>query len=280
MLQRILGIYTIVTIASIDAFSYASIHPRSVSMPRFANTKTRNLYGRYDKTKLCAFEPFQTTAGAIGAFYETWPLFAGALTCGAKASAADFVAQLNTASNNKVEMIPVTTSKSMSTLAATRAGVSSRSRFDFENSFRFEVPRNVAFIVYGVLYQGIFQHFLYNMWFPRWFGDNSNLHTVTIKVIFDSLVIVPTLCWPIAYCITAFVAGGDFELGMKKYFHDLKHTSLFKNFCLIWIPAKVRNTPNFFEIVSQFAIDYIFQSSLFNFSITYSIFTMDSFLIQ
>ena len=258
MLQRILGIYTIVTIASIDAFSYASIHPRSMAMPGFAKTKTRNLYGRYDKTKLCAFEPFHITAGAIGAFYETWPIFASALTCGAKASAADYLAQLNTASNSKAKTIPATTSKSisMSTLATTRAGVSSRPIFDFEDSFRFEISRNVAFIVYGALYQGIFQHFLYNVWFPRWFGDVNNLTTVTIKVIFDSLVIVPTLCWPIAYFITAFVTGGDFELGMKKYFHDLKHTSLVKNFCLIWIPAKVRSL-QYFEIISQFAIDYM-----------------------
>lgn len=69
------------------------------------------------------------TLALVNNFYQTSPYLAAALTCGGKASAADYVAQRRQSKSN-----------SGNTKAA-----------------RLDTARNIAFLVYGAIYQGMAQ---------------------------------------------------------------------------------------------------------------------------
>ena len=55
-------------------------------------------------------------------------------------------------------------------------------------------PRTLAFLLYGGLYQGICQLFIFNEVFPALFGTGTDLGTVTAKVLTDQFVLTPLLC--------------------------------------------------------------------------------------
>ena len=94
---------------------------------------------------------------AVDEFFRQSPVTAAAMTCGAKAAASDSITQK-------------------------RANL-------------LEVPfcwsRNRAFMIYGAIYQGCVQHFLYNDFYVRLFGDSTSVGTVLEKVAFDNLVRAP-----------------------------------------------------------------------------------------
>lgn len=45
--------------------------------------------------------------------------------------------------------------------------------------------RALAFFLYGGLYQGCVQYYLFNECYPLWFGDGTDWHTILTKVAFD-----------------------------------------------------------------------------------------------
>jgi protein Mpv17 len=102
---------------------------------------------------------------------------------------------------------------------------------------RFQPLRNLAYLLYGGLYQGCAQHFLYNVCFPVWFGDNKNILTVLKKVSFDLLVLTPTLCLPTAYLTKALIFRYSLQEGLKRYIHDVKNNGLLKKYSLMWGPV-------------------------------------------
>lgn len=178
----------------------------------------------------CAFvEQVQLTLGSVNAFYQNFPIASAFLTCGVKASAADYLAQMNTASDF---------SSRSNTEIATITDANTALQTHIIPSFQFELPRNMAFLLYGAFYQGVFQYYLYNQWFPEWFGRSTDLKTVAAQVGFDSAVIVPLLCLPIAYLTKGLISHKSIGESMKKYFHDMRHTNLMMHFCVIWIPTK------------------------------------------
>ena len=59
---------------------------------------------------------------------------------------------------------------------------------------KFDAKRNIAFTVYGAVYQGMAQEFIYNHMYAVWFGVGTNVKTVLSKVLFDLLIQVSTLC--------------------------------------------------------------------------------------
>lgn len=211
---------------SINAFS--TLQP--LAPARVSAVKSKINSRKASTTQLYAFLNVQSTVLVINKFYQTFPIASAFLTCGAKASAADFVAQLNAAT----DLV-----SSDQELKNTNDPLSQNI---VEQSFRFELSRNIGFLLYGAIYQGVFQYYLYNVYFPVWFGTSNDIATVTSKVMFDSLLIVPIICLPFAYLTKVMISGGSPIEGMKKYFHDLKHTNLVLHFCAIWIPAKVSNT--------------------------------------
>ena len=148
----------------------------------------------------------------IDAFYRSSPYEAAFFTCGIKASAADFLAQ-------------------------TRELKASSSQED-KSDDQIEFERNLAFILYGGLYQGIAQYYIYNILFPLWFGQGNDLTSVMIKVAFDMSVISPFLCLPIAYLTKATIYGQSWKEGLTKYKYDLMEKNLLGKYCTIWVPAQ------------------------------------------
>ena len=54
---------------------------------------------------------------------------------------------------------------------------------------KFDMKRNMAFTLYGAVYQGMAQEFIYNHMYSIWFGISStNIRTILSKVLFDLLV--------------------------------------------------------------------------------------------
>ena len=56
--------------------------------------------------------------------------------------------------------------------------------------------RSLAFFLYGGLYQGCAQYFIFNVLYPVWFGEGTDLLTIVEKVGFDQFVLTPFLCLP------------------------------------------------------------------------------------
>lgn len=148
------------------------------------------------------------TLGDIETFYKTAPYTAAFMTCGIKASAADFLAQFRERTS------------------------------DDKTKEQVELERNVAFILYGGIYQGMAQYYIYNVLFPLWFGTGQDFLSVTTKVAFDLIVISPFLCLPIAYLTKAVIYGTSLSDGLNKYINDLKYEGLLQSYYSIWLPVQ------------------------------------------
>eukprot|EP00984_Skeletonema_dohrnii_P012304 scaffold4980_cov72-Skeletonema_dohrnii-CCMP3373.AAC.2 len=88
------------------------------------------------------------------------PLTSAFFTCGIKASAADIVAQQRGA----IQLVD-------------EEGYKTNPIDDIETK------RNIAFLLYGGLYQGIAQQIIFNNIFPRMFGQGTDVLTVMSKIL-------------------------------------------------------------------------------------------------
>eukprot|EP00804_Cyclotella_cryptica_P010580 CCRYP_021014-RA/>CCRYP_021014-RA protein AED:0.09 eAED:0.09 QI:193/1/1/1/0/0/3/408/202 len=125
----------------------------------------------------------------IDAFYQTMPLTSAFLTCALKASAADLVAQKTQAAKD---------------------------RGNDDVVAPFHKKRNLAFFLYGGLYQGMAQEIIFNEFFPFLFGQGSDTFTVASKVVFDSFIVSPLLCLPVAYLVKSLIF--QYSLGKQSRF--------------------------------------------------------------
>lgn len=139
----------------------------------------------------------------IDAFYKNQPYAAAFATCAIKASSSDAIAQ------RAVERID-----------------------------KFGWRRNISFIVYGGLYQGMAQYFIFNQLYPKIFGDGTDVITVAEKVLFDQLVLTPFLCLPVAYLVKAAAFSFSPKEGISRYADDCKNNNLLWKYWLIWTPTQ------------------------------------------
>jgi hypothetical protein len=102
---------------------------------------------------------------------------------------------------------------------------------------RFSFRRNIAFIIYGGLYNGFFENFLFNNCFPVVFGEGTDLVTVASKVVVDQLILTPFLCLPAAYIVRALVFRSSVRDALSRYLSDAKKDLLWK-YWLIWTPTQ------------------------------------------
>jgi hypothetical protein len=187
------------------------------SSPRtFRSSSVQNLHKKRSHLNM-SFQ-IADAVSTIDTFYRSSPYEAAFMTCGIKASAADFLAQ-------KREMKGMLTS-------------TSTADEEIKTVDQIEFERNFAFILYGGLYQGIAQYFIYNVMFPLWFGPGSDITSVAVKVAFDMLVISPFLCLPIAYLTKATIYGQSWTEGLTKYKYDFIKKNLLGKYCSIWVPAQ------------------------------------------
>ncbi|KAL3945653.1 MAG: hypothetical protein SGBAC_000221 [Bacillariaceae sp.] len=164
----------------------------------------------------------------INSFFQTQPYLAAFLTCSFKASAADMIAQTQAIGNDK----DASTSESAS---------------DDNNqvSKRVNISRNLGFLFYGGIYQGMVQNFIYNVIYPSWFGTDDSLALIGKEVLVDNLLFAPFLCLPIAYAFkTAFSSeeplGLDtLRIGLEKYVQDVTTKGLLVRYWALWFPASM-----------------------------------------
>lgn len=142
--------------------------------------------------------------GVINAFYKSSPYQAAFLTCGFKAMCSDAIAQKTESARKQP---------------------------------RFSFRRNIAFIIYGGLYNGFFENFLFNNCFPVVFGEGTDLVTVASKVVVDQLILTPFLCLPAAYIVRALVFRSSVRDALSRYLSDAKKDLLWK-YWLIWTPTQ------------------------------------------
>ena len=178
------------------------------------------------RTRLMALETAQSVLGAVDSFYQNEPYAAAFLTCSVKASAADFVAQ--------------------------------------RKSPLFDVSRNLAFLVYGGLYQGLFQQLLFCQIFPACFGTDHSLHSVALQVLTDMAMVGPFLCLPLAYATKSMfqneLSADSIGQGMRKYVSDVANKSLLLKYWSIWIPVQFLT---FGVVPSHYRVAFIAMVSFF-----------------
>eukprot|EP00542_Grammatophora_oceanica_P022776 CAMPEP_0194026644 /NCGR_PEP_ID=MMETSP0009_2-20130614/954_1 /TAXON_ID=210454 /ORGANISM="Grammatophora oceanica, Strain CCMP 410" /LENGTH=195 /DNA_ID=CAMNT_0038665461 /DNA_START=232 /DNA_END=819 /DNA_ORIENTATION=- len=172
---------------------------------------------------------------AIGTFYETQPYLSAFLTCGFKASAADLVVQRQTPGQEAEE------SKDEKT--------------------KIDIPRNMAFLLYGGLYQGCVQEFIYNNVFPTVFGTDVTPITVLEQVAVDLLGLTPFLCLPVAYLVKAGIHHEQtLQEGLEKYVSHVEQEGLLFKYWAVWLPVQ---TLTFSVIPHHFRIAFIAVASFF-----------------
>lgn len=126
--------------------------------------------------------------------------------------------------------------------------------------FKFQYKRNIAFVIYGGIYGGCFQEYLYNEEFTELFGSSNGLKTAVIKVLFNMFVIAPFLCLPMAYVFKAFVFGMTMSSAMRNYIHDVRQKGLVKKYWMVWGPV---NTLTFSIVPEHMRITFIASISFF-----------------
>jgi len=129
-----------------------------------------------------------------------------------------------------------------------------------EPKFEFKYMRNLAFLIYGGLYQGIFQEYLYNEEFTHLFGAGSDIQTALLKNGFNLLVIAPFLCLPMAYIIQALVMNKTVASGIESYMEGVQQDGLVQKYWMLWGPV---NMLTFSVIPEHLRIPFITSISFF-----------------
>ncbi|KAL3775054.1 hypothetical protein HJC23_000582 [Cyclotella cryptica] len=146
----------------------------------------------------------------IDAFYQTMPLTSAFLTCALKASAGtDFMFMCCHIIIRLLRLVLLADLVAQKTQAA-------KDRGNDDVVAPFHKKRNLAFFLYGGLYQGMAQEIIFNEFFPFLFGQGSDTFTVASKVVFDSFIVSPLLCLPVAYLVKSLIF--QYSLGKQSRF--------------------------------------------------------------
>lgn len=210
MIDSLLLIICLTIIPFTIAFQSSPCSPKT----RFVTSYPKNRNLQLTQSLLVVDIP--NAVSTVDSFFKSSPYEAAFITCGIKASAADLLAQ-------KRELVKDACGEEIHNAA-----------FDK----KIDPERNLAFILYGGLYQGITQYYIYNILFPSWFGAGNDISSVAIKVAFDMFVISPLLCLPIAYLTKSVIYGQSWKDGLAKYKYDLVENNLLQTYCSIWIPVQ------------------------------------------
>lgn len=208
---------------------------------------------------------------AVDDFYNSQPYLAALVTCSFKASAADFFAQRQGHKKQQAEAEAVEIQRQ-----AQQAGLFNAhwKLFSFQStptnadavalqqqSPSVDIYRNAGFIVYGGLYQGLTQEYLFNNVYPALFPTLEGWSLVAAQVAFDMMVVSPLLCLPLAYISKALFTNeagtGNAESyspefynkrlsyvtenasrGLAKYVSDVRHQELLLKYWALWIPVQ------------------------------------------
>ena len=209
---------------------------------------------------------FEGAVAAIDSFYHTQPFLSAFVTASLKASMADLLAQSSAAATDASASTP--TSMDVDSVVQKahelRAGQTSTLKLPDDilaipDVMDVDVNRNLAFILYGGLYQGMFLQFTYSMLYPFLFGDMP--YRIALQVISDVLIFGPLVTLPLAYVIKALLHeashdDGSFDndksdesmtlvqtvqKGLSKYKNHVETQNLLLQYWAFWAPAQVIN---------------------------------------
>jgi len=167
-------------------------------------------------------------------FFKQTPYVAAFVTCSIKASVADVMAQKyeNRDNNNSVEN---TVRLQKFEQASKKKDLSNTGNGD---DLMTKIKRNIAFLLYGGLYQGCLQMYIINSIYPVLFGTGNDLLTVLSKSLFDNFVSGPLLSLPLAYAIKGLILKTSIRDSLKKCWHEVRHNGLLTKYWAVWIPTQ------------------------------------------
>lgn len=219
--MKLLSILVPLILSTVDAFAPQIPTRSQIGSIGSSQRSTRLNAFVMDPTSVVSFLDPKTLAmlernavGMIDSFYQTQPYLSAFVTCSVKASAADLVAQKQDDGDSKA-----------------------LNNNDVDD--RVDIRRNIGFLLYGGLYQGMVQEYLYNTWFPSVFGDSTNLITVLEQVMLDMIILSPFLCLPVAYLVKASIAK-DQSLpdGLQRYVDHVQQQGLLFKYWALWAPVQ------------------------------------------
>jgi len=199
-------------------------------------------------------QTFQSAAAAVDNFYRTAPLESAFLTCGIKGSLADAIAQRLDVQQSKAPTDEDAAARAASSqLVATKTAQSIGDDDTSSNQeVQFDPSRNLAYVIYGGMYTGIAQHYIYNELFPQIFGHDPTGLTVFSEVVANALVVGPLIGMPIAYLIKALVlqqpspssdddntnSSNPISEGLRRYTEDCCSKGLLIKYWAVWCPVQ------------------------------------------
>jgi len=101
--------------------------------------------------------------------------------------------------------------------------------------------RTLVFSSYGAFYCGWWQHFLYNIAYRRLFGPSTALFNAARTVLFDSVLHVPFVIFPVYYVYKALLLGGSHGEtaveGLRLYAEEAITINM--RYYSVWVPANM-----------------------------------------
>mmetsp|Transcript_6213 Transcript_6213/g.13520 ORF Transcript_6213/g.13520 Transcript_6213/m.13520 type:complete len:241 (+) Transcript_6213:131-853(+) len=204
---------------------------------------------------------------AISNFYKKNPFKGAFLTCSIKGCTADLVAQYIAASKAndqhdehfKRQLDYDNALSRLNPLKKARGGDMHDTAIANKKKFKIDLRRSAMFLIYGGLYQGCANEFLYNSVLPR-LGTGTDWRTVGKKVAADAFGIVPFLCIPMAYLVKGLLLGRSVRDSYSNYWSDVVNKGvLFKNW-MIFIPVQCLT---FSVIPEHFRVSFVACVSFF-----------------
>lgn len=156
------------------------------------------------------------TASLINDFYMNQNRFKVAfLTCSTKACAADLVVQW-------FDRAAVKRLKNNGDAGGSKNELTGEK----EKGTSIDYRRAAVFLLYGGLYQGMTQEYIYNDIYATLFGSGMDILTALKKVCAEMFVLTPLLCIPAAYLIKGLMGGKTVREALKKYRDDVVHRKI------------------------------------------------------
>jgi hypothetical protein len=171
------------------------------------------------------------TISVMDQFVQSSPYTTAAIVCGIKASTADFIAQ-------KRQLRQRYSKNNIGSTLTTPANTTYDNNSSTRNIKTLDWLRNISFLIYGSMYQGIAQEYIYNHLYPIYFGTNTNIITVLLKVFFDLFIQTTIITLPIAYTIKAVIYQYTIQEAFARYIEDIRYNGLLTKYFVLWGPIQ------------------------------------------
>lgn len=183
-------------------------------------------------------------SGLVDGLWKQHPYLAAAIVCAIKAAAADLVAQRRPQQQGPSQSGGKSNDKAVVPIDA---------------------KRTLSFVLYGALYQGMVQEFIYNNLYSRMFGDSPTWAVIAAKVGFDAVFHNALICVPMAYIVKAIVFRYSLTEGLRRYRDDVLHHGLLIKYYCIWIPVNFcvyAFIPKHFRITTMAFVSFFWMTIL------------------